>query len=402
VLYAAHLSAEARAIRRPVIEGEQIRENNERWTGIAAVAILAVACMLILRPFISAALWAAILCFATWPLFTRLRTELGGRRVLASSLATLLLSAVIIVPVAILVSRLSGNITEIIEASRKLIHEGPPAPPAWVASVPLIGPRLAARWTLLNEDSAAWLVAIAKWLPTIKGALLGSGRALVAGLFQIVLSLLLVFLFYCDGEALTERLNFAIHRIGGAEGIHLLDVAGTTIRAVVYGVLGTALLQGVLAASGFLVAGVPGAALLGFLIFVVAVVPGGPLLVGVFPVFWLYRHGSVEWAILIAIWVAIVGNLDSLLRPFLIARGGGDTPLILVVLGVVGGAMTFGLIGLFLGPTLLAVGYCLLDEWSSNSKEPLLEAGRKSDFSPNGESDRSRELVANTKTGIKE
>src|SRR5215831_17748430 len=117
----------------PMSDGEQTRGRVERWTGIAAVAILAVACMLILRPFISAALWAAILCFATWPLFTRLRTELGGRRVLASSLATLLLSAVIIVPVAILVSRLSGNITEIIEASRKLIHEGPPAPPAWIA-----------------------------------------------------------------------------------------------------------------------------------------------------------------------------------------------------------------------------------------------------------------------------
>jgi predicted PurR-regulated permease PerM len=176
-------------------DGEQIRGTNERRTGIAAVAILAVACLLILRPFISAALWAAILCFTTWPLFIRLRAELGGRRVLASSLAILLLSAIIIAPVAILVSQLSGNITEIIETSRKLIHEGPPAPPAWVASVPLVGQRLAARWTVLNEDSASWLAAIAKWLPTIKGAVLGSGRALAAGLLQIVLSLLLVFLF---------------------------------------------------------------------------------------------------------------------------------------------------------------------------------------------------------------
>jgi predicted PurR-regulated permease PerM len=170
----------------------------------------------------------------------------------------------------------------------------------------------------------------------------------------------------------------------------------------VYGVLGTALFQGVLAASGFMIAGVPGAALLGFLTFVVAVVPGGPLLVGVFPVFWLYRQGSVEWAIFIAIWAVIVSSLDNFVRPFLIARGGGDTPLILVVLGVLGGAMVFGLIGLFLGPTLLAVGYTLFCEWSSDSENPLLDKKRISDLSTDGEMDRSRRALANTKAGIKE
>jgi len=301
--------------------------------------------------------------------------------------------------VAILVSRLAGDMAEIIEASRKLIHEGPPAPPAWVASVPIVSPRLAARWSVLSEDSAERLAAIAKWLPTVKDAVLGSARALAAGLFQIVLSLLMVFLFYCDGERVANRLNFAVNRIGGAKRIHLLDVAGTTIRAVLYGVLGTAFLQGVLAGAAFMVAGVPGAAPLAFLIFVVAAFPGGPLLVGVFPVFWLYRQGSIEWAILIAIWVVIVGNLDSLLRPFLIAHGGGDMPLILVFLGVIGGAMAFGLIGLFLGPTLLAVGYSMVDEWSSDSAKLLLDGGRKSDHSTHATAARS---PANTKTSVKE
>ena len=380
-------------------DSEQIHGTIERWTGTAAVAILAVACLFILRPFISAALWAAILCFSTWPLFTRLTAELGGRRTLAALLATLLLSAIIIAPVAILVSRITANTAEIVEASRKLIHEGPPAPPAWVASVPIAGPRLAARWSVLSKDSAERLAAIAKWLPTVKDAVLGSARALAGGLVQIVLSLVMVFLFYCDGEAVASRLNFAIDRIGGAEGIHLLDVAGTTIRAVLYGVLGTALLQGVLAGVGFMIAGVPGAALLAFLIFVVAAFPGGPLVVGVFPVFWLYRQGAIEWAIFIAIWVVIVGNLDSLLRPLLIARGGGDMPLILVLFGVIGGAMAFGLIGLFLGPTLLAVGYSMLDEWSSGAKKlPSDEVG-KADLQTRAAAARSRE---NTETGIKE
>jgi predicted PurR-regulated permease PerM len=364
-----------------VNDGQQTGGAIERWTSTAAVAILAVACLLILRPFITAALWGAILCFSTWPLFTRLTAELGGRRTLAALLATLLLSAIFIAPVAILVSRVTANTTEIIEASRNLIHGGPPALPSWVASVPILGPRLVARWSVLSADSAQRLAATAEWLPVVKEAVLGGAHALAAGLFQIVLSLVMVFIFYCDGEMVAKRLNFAVNRIGGAEGIHLLDVAGTTIRAVLYGVLGTALLQGVLAGIGFMVAGVPGAALLAFLIFVVAAFPGGPLIVGVFPVFWLYRQGAIEWTVIIAIWVVIVGNLDSLLRPLLIARGGGDMPLILVLLGVIGGAMAFGLIGLFLGPTLIAVGYSMIDEWSSDPTKLPLEGEGTNDLS---------------------
>jgi predicted PurR-regulated permease PerM len=150
------------------------------------------------------------------------------------------------------------------------------------------------------------------------------------------------------------------------------------MRAVVYGVLGTALLQGVLAGAGFMIAGAPGAALLGFFTFVVAVVPGGPLLVAAPAIFWLYHRGSAEWAIFIAVWMVIVGNFDSVVRPFLIARGGGDTPLVLVILGVLGGAMAFGLIGLFLGPTLLAVGYSMFDEWSSDSQKLVSREEQKS------------------------
>jgi predicted PurR-regulated permease PerM len=337
----------------------------ESWMGPAAVVTLGFTCLLILRPFISAALWAAILCFTTWPLFTRLEAIFGGRRMLAAAFATLLLSGIIIGPVAILVSRLSANVTEIIEASRKLVHEGPPAPPAWLASLPLVGTRLAARWSLLSMSSAERVAEGLKWLPAMKDVLLGSGRALGEGVFQVALSLLMVLFFYRDGEAAATRLTASINRIAGVRGNRLLLIAGATIRAVVYGVLGTALLQGVLAGAGFLIAGVPGASLLGFLTFLVAVIPGGPILVGAAPAVWLYHRGSIRKAIFIAVWIMVVGNLDSIVRPFLITRG-SNTPLILIVLGVLGGAMAFGLIGLFLGPTLLAVGYSIFDEWSAN------------------------------------
>jgi predicted PurR-regulated permease PerM len=219
----------------------------------------------------------------------------------------------------------------------------------------------------MSQSNSDRLAEIAKWLPVAQKVVLGSGRALGGGVFQIILSLLMVFLFYRDGETAASRLSVAINRIGGAEGSHLLDIAGATMRAVVYGVLGTALLQGVLAGLGFMIAGVPGAVLLAFLTFVVAVIPGGPILVAAPAIFWLYHRGSATWAIFLLVWIVIVGNLDNVVRPVLISRGGGTTPLILVVLGVLGGAMTFGLIGLFLGPTLLAVGYSLFDEWSSST-----------------------------------
>ncbi|HUO04266.1 MAG TPA: AI-2E family transporter [Candidatus Binataceae bacterium] len=342
----------------------------EWWIGIGAVAALAVACALILLPFISAGLWAAILCFTTWPLFAQLNVKLGGRRTLAATIATLILSGIIIAPVAILASKLSSNLTEIIAATHELVKSGPPGPPSWVASIPLVGPSLADRWNVLSESNAQWLSAIAAVLPSLKDALLGSGRAVGAGVFQIVLSVVLVFIFYRNGESTAKRLQATVDRIGGERGGHLLEVAGITIRAVVYGVLGAALVQGILAGGAIMIAGVPGAVLLGFAIFVVAMIPGGPLVVGTIPVLWLYYHGFVTWAIFIAVWMMIVGNLDNFVRPYLINRGGSQTPLILIVFGILGGAMTFGIIGLFLGPTLLAIGYTMFDEWSSVS--PLL------------------------------
>lgn len=333
---------------------------------VAAVALLAFGCLLVLRSFISAMLWAAILCFTTWPLFSRLEGVLGGRRSLGALIATLTLAAIIAAPLVILGTTLASNLSDLIAATQKLIHEGPQAPPAWVTGIPLAGARLAAYWKLMAESSSARLNELAKLLPAAKRFVLGGGRALGEGIFQIVLSLLIAFFLYRDGEAAAKRLNTTISRIGGDEGIHLLDVAGATIRAVVYGVLGTALLQGVLGAIGFAIAGVPGAAVLGLITFVVSAIPGGPPLVAAPAAFLLYREGSAGWAIFMMAWGLMVGSLDNIVKPVLISRG-GSTPAILVMLGVLGGAMAFGLIGLFLGPTLLAVGYSLFDEWSAES-----------------------------------
>ncbi|HXW84346.1 MAG TPA: AI-2E family transporter [Candidatus Binataceae bacterium] len=340
------------------------RTSADLWIGVAAIALLVFGCILILLPFISAALWAVILCFTTWPLFSMLRRALGGRGALAALLSTLMLTAIIVAPLAILGASLAGNVSEVIAATQRLIHEGPPKLPEWIAQLPLVGARISQYWDLLNESSTTRIAELAKLLPAAEAVLFGGGRALGEGMVQIILSLVIAFFLYSGGDYAAARLNVAATRIAGEEGARLLEVAGATIRAVVFGILGTALLQGVLAAIGFLIAGVPGAILLGFLTFIIAAVPAAPLLIAALAGVWLYREDAAfGWVVFMVVWGAIVTSLDSVVKPYLISRG-GTTPVILIMLGVVGGAMEFGLIGLFLGPTLVAIGYRVFDEWS--------------------------------------
>ena len=349
---------------RPVDRAK--RSSVELWIGGTAVVVLGLLCLLVLRPFISAALWAVILCFTTWPLFLRLEVLLGGRRTLSALVATVLLTAIIVVPVVILGATLTDNVSSLVKVGQKLILEGPPSPPDWVASVPFIGSHVTDYWNYLNESSSVRLQELARLLPAAKTIVLWGGSAIAAGIFRIVLSLLIAFFFYRDGHAAANQLHTALHRLAGERGDRLLELAGATIRAVVYGVLGTALLQGVVAAIGFAIAGVPGAVSLGFVTFVLSFLPGGPLIAAAPAAFWLYRQGSTGWAIFIMAWGLMVIMLENVVKPLLISRG-GSTPMILVMLGVLGGALAFGVIGMFLGPTLVALGYSLFEQWAATA-----------------------------------
>jgi len=344
------------------------------WVVGAAVALLAVGCLLILRPFISAALWAAILCFSIWPLFLRLERVLGGRRGLAALIATSGLAATIAAPFVILGSTLASNLTDLTAAARKLFEAGPPAPPVWVGTIPLIGSRLRDYWLTLTESSAARLEELAKLLPTVSSFAVDGGKLLGNGIFQILLSLLIAFFFFRDGETVADRLSAGINRIGGERGDALLEVAGSTVRAVVYGIIGTALAQGALAAFGFLIAGVPGVAFLGFVTFIMSMIPGGPALVAAPAAYWLYSQGYSGWAIFMVLWGVMVSSIDNVIKPLLISRG-VSTPMILVMFGVFGGVLAFGLVGLFIGPTVVALGYSLLLEWAVPSSAVTAAVG---------------------------
>jgi predicted PurR-regulated permease PerM len=155
-----------------------------------------------------------------------------------------------------------------------------------------------------------------------------------------------------------------LNRLAGVRAQRLANVAGATVVSVVYGILGTALAQGLLAGIGFYIAGIPLAALLGLATFFLSIVPVGPPLVWIPAALWLYVQGSPGWAIFVLVWgLVVVSGVDNILKPMLISRG-TQLPFVMVFLGVLGGALAFGLIGVFLGPTLLVVGNRLLHEWS--------------------------------------
>jgi len=279
-----------------------------------------------------------------------------------------------LIPCLIIGATLADNVKELTDNTRRWMNAGPPAPPEWLVKIPGLGKQAAEKWISLAADSAKLLETAKRFIEPVTAWLLTVALGLGRGLVEIALSILFAFFLFRDGGYVAERLGTAVERIGGARGTHLLEVAGNTVRGVVYGILGTALVQAVIAALGFLVAGVPEVALLALLTFFLSPVPAGPLLVMVPAVLWLFNHGATGWGVFLAIWGVCVSTVDNFVKPWLISQG-SDLPFLLIFFGVVGGAMTFGFIGVFIGPTLLAVGYRLVAEWmSSRDRAPL--AGR--------------------------
>lgn len=343
-------------------------KSTDRMLGIGALAVLMAGCLLVLFPFVTALLLAVILTFSTWPLYVRLRNAVGGRNTVAAALMTLAASLFLLAPFVIVATGLADNAAALMEALRGVFESGLPDAPAWVKTLPLAGERMDAYWRSLAHDDIQLIEELTNLLPPAREAFVKAGGYLAAGVLQLALSVLVAFFLYRDGDAAAVRVRDAASRVAGPDARHLLDVAGKTVNSVVYGILGTALAQGVLAGIGFLIAGVPGATLLGLVTFFLSVVPVGPPLIWGSATIWLFYQGSVGSAIFMGLWgLLVISLVDNFLKPIIISRG-SHLPFILVFLGVLGGVLTFGFIGVFLGPTLLAVGYQVLNEWMRRAK----------------------------------
>jgi len=351
-----------------------ITKKIEPFAGMAVISLIIIGCFIILRPFLSAILWAGILCYSTWPLFTRLSSILRGRRQLAALFMTLFVTSVLIVPFVIVGIKMAENMAQAIDFIKTFMSSGLSKPPEWMQNLPLIGADITSSWQNYSANPDELVVVVKEFFTKSGGWFMRRSLDLGHGILQLTLSVFIAFFFYCDGEKVMSAFSGWGKRIVGDSAQHIFQIIGSTINSVVYGLLGTALAQGILAAIGFKIAGIPSALLLGLITFFLGFVPAGPPFIWVPATIWLFYTGHIGWGIFMGIWgLLIISGVDNIIRPYLISRG-TNLPFILILLGVLGGVLAFGFIGIFIGPSLLAVGYCLVREWSAYKKKSKPES----------------------------
>lgn len=335
----------------------------ETITAFAALALLAAGCVLVLWPFFFALLWAMILTFSTWPAYAWLERRLRQRPALAALIMTVLLGLAFVLPLILIATTLADAVTLAADALRRLLNRGPPPPPDWIAALPMVGPDLLQAWRELAGDASEFAAFAQPYLINARSWALDAGVEIGVAIVELSLSVCAAFFFYRGGIQVVERIRAIGQRIVGDRMQQLLMVTASTTRGVVYGTVGGALVQGILATVGFWLAGLPGPWFLGSLTFLFGLVPGGPPLIWISAALWLLIDEQVGWALFTALWgLLVVSGSKSLLKPYLISRE-SQMPILIVFLGVVGGAAAFGFIGVFLGPTLLGVAYALLVDW---------------------------------------
>jgi predicted PurR-regulated permease PerM len=343
----------------------------EMMAAIALLSLLVIGSIMVLRPFLISMILAAVLAYATWPVYEWLLARLRNRPGAAATAMTGLLLLTLVTPFAVMGVSLADNAVELLRLAREALNRPLAPPPEWLQDLPLVGGYLQGRWLVtMQQDEGSLLPQVRTWLQQmpLRSMAIDAGAALGRGVVLIGFSVLICFFFYRDGPAITRRVQTVMERLTGHRARSLIEVTAGTVSRVVNGILGTALAQSILALIGFWIAGVPGAMLLGLLTFFLSILPMGPPLVWVPAVVWLYFHGETVMAIFLALWgLLLISSIDNFIKPYLISRG-GSLPLLLVFMGVLGGLLAFGFIGVFLGPVILAVAYNLLSEWLSQAR----------------------------------
>jgi predicted PurR-regulated permease PerM len=344
----------------------------EQYSRLAAVALLMLGCFYVLQPFLGAILFAGVLCFSTWPLFVRLQGQVGGRSWLAALILVFVMILALALPVALAAQSLIVHSADIVERVRSFISNRTTIElPQFVQHIPMVGPWLNDYWQILMQSRDELLALARRMVDPAKAMLVAMGASVGQGLVQVLIAIFVAYFFYRDGERVRALLLEGMGRLAGPRlGARIVSITQSSVKGVVYGLLGTAFAQALVAVIGFLIAGVPGAFLLGALTFILSLVPMGPVFAWGGAAAWLYFSDQPGWAIFMVIYgVAVISSVDNFVKPILMSRAGGLS-MLLIVLGVFGGAVAFGFIGLFLGPALLAVGWNLIKVWLEPAVEP--------------------------------
>lgn len=330
---------------------------------VLTIGILIAASFWILRPFLAAGVWATMIVVATWPLLLAAQKRLWNRRMLAVALMTLGLLLVLVIPFALAIGTIVGHADEIVAWTKTLKDAQIASPPDWLGRLPFVGTRAVEVWQEVAAAGGPGLVAriapyagkVAAWFAEQAGNV---GGFAVESLLTVVLCAIM----YATGETAAGGVRRFARRLAGDRGVNVAHIAAQAIRGVALGIVVSALVQSVLGGIGLAVAGVPFAAVLTAVMFILAIAQIGVVPVMLGALGWLYWKDQTGWLIALAIWTVFVGTLDNFLRPMLIKKG-ADLPLLLIFVGVIGGLIAFGVVGIFVGPVMLAVTYKLLVAW---------------------------------------
>lgn len=337
--------------------------------GIMFILILIIASFWIVQPFILGFAWAGMVVTATWPLLLRLQANLWNRRGLAVFVMTILLILLFVIPIGLFINSIVDMMPQVNAWATK--NEQLEVPQLlWLESIPVVGDDLFRSWNNLIADGGKTLMTkiqpyageTATWVLS---------QVVHIGNFMIHSALMVVFsaLLYYKGEAVAASIQCFATRLSPSKGEVVITLTEQAIRAVALGIVVTAFTQSILGGIGLAVSGVNYATVLTVIMFVSCLIQLGPLTVLIPAVIWLYWSGDNTWATILLVWSCIVGTLDNVLRPMLI-RMGADLPILLILSGVIGGMLAFGLIGLFIGPVVLAVGYRLISAWIHEVENP--------------------------------
>jgi predicted PurR-regulated permease PerM len=338
---------------------------------LSLVFLILAWCLKILTPFISVIAWGAIIAIAIYPLFLKLTAKLGGSKKLAVTLIAVISIAAILIPVI----SLSGSLVE--SATRIATHasEGTATispPTESVKEWPLIGEKTYAFWQQASVDLSATLEKYPDQLSAIGKKLLTIAASVSLGILQFIISMLIASVFLVSADAANASMQRLARRLSGDSGEEMLIMSANTVRSVAVGVIGIAFIQAMLAGLGMMFAGVPAAGLLALVILVLGIAQLPPLLVLLPVMIYLFSGDSTTVAIVFSIWGVLVSFSDVVLKPLLLGRG-VDAPMLVILLGAIGGMITSGIVGLFIGAVILAIGYKLFQAWVEKD-EPDTEA----------------------------
>ncbi|MBK8525889.1 MAG: AI-2E family transporter YdiK [Rubrivivax sp.] len=331
---------------------------------VLALALLVATSLWVLRPFLGPTIWATMVVVATWPLMLRVQRWVGGRRWLAVLMMTLLLLLLFMVPLVLAITTIVQNADQIVVWTKLATsYRLSSTPPAWLLTLPMVGGKLASLWEqAVGSGIDGMLQRLTPYAGNLTKWFVGEVGGIGFLLLQFVMAVAIAAILYASGEEAADQVRRFAQRLAGDRGASTVKLAGDAIRGVALGVGVTALVQSVLGGIALAIVDVPFAGLLSALMFMLCIAQVGPSPVLVPAVIWVFYQGQIGWGVFLLICAVVITLMDNVLRPALI-RLGADLPLLLIFAGVIGGLLAFGLVGIFVGPVVLAVGYMLLESW---------------------------------------